>query len=85
MAYDGATTRGLNFLGLEFSDADLETTTDAIAVRASLDLPFAYVATPNVDHVVGLANDPSRRPLYDAAWLRLNDSRVLRASLSGPA
>lgn len=78
MAYDGATTRGLNFLGLEFSDADLETTTDAIAVRASLDLPFAYVATPNVDHVVGLANDPSRQPLYDAAWLRLNDSRVLR-------
>ena len=28
--------------------------------------------------VVGLANDPSRRPLYDAAWLRLNDTRVLR-------
>ena len=40
---------------------------------------FAYVATPNVDHVVGLASEPARRPLYDSAWLTLNDSRVLAA------
>ena len=78
MAFDGAACRGINFLGLQFSGVDLDTTTDAIAARASQDLPFAYVATPNVDHVVGLAQEPARRALYDRAWLLLNDSRVLR-------
>jgi exopolysaccharide biosynthesis WecB/TagA/CpsF family protein len=78
MAFDGAASRDINFLGLQFSGVDLETMTDTIAARASLRLPFAYVATPNVDHVVGLAAEPARRTLYDRAWLLLNDSRVLR-------
>lgn len=81
MAFDGAAriASTVNFLDLEFSGFDLDTATDAVAVRASLDLPFAYVATPNVDHVVGLAAEPARRALYDKAWLLLNDSRVLRS------
>lgn len=38
---------------------------------------FAYVVTPNADHLVRLARTPALRPLYDAAWLRLLDSRVV--------
>lgn len=80
MAFDAGVRSAdkVNFLDLQFSGLDLDGALDAISVRASLDLPFAYVATPNVDHVVGLANEPGRRALYDNAWLLLNDSRVLK-------
>ncbi|MBC7767331.1 MAG: WecB/TagA/CpsF family glycosyltransferase [Phycisphaerales bacterium] len=79
----------MDFLDLRFSGLDIDAAVDAAAVRASLDLPFAYVATPNVDHVVGLSNEPARRALYDRAWLLLNDSRILeklakRAGLALP-
>ena len=91
MAFDGGaiTTRGVDFLDLQFSGLCLDAAVDAVAVRASLDLPFAYVATPNVDHIVGLSNEPARRALYDRAWLLLNDSRILeklarRAALALP-
>ncbi|HYD86688.1 MAG TPA: WecB/TagA/CpsF family glycosyltransferase [Vitreimonas sp.] len=91
MAFDGGAlaTRGVDFLDLQFSGLDLDAAVDAVAARASLDLPFAYVATPNVDHVVGLSNEPARRALYDRAWLLLNDSRILerlakRAALTLP-
>jgi N-acetylglucosaminyldiphosphoundecaprenol N-acetyl-beta-D-mannosaminyltransferase len=86
MAFDGAlrATRGVNFLDLQFSGLDLDAAVDAVAARASLDARFAYVATPNVDHVVKLASEPARRPLYEAAWLLLNDSRILK-KLSGSA
>ncbi|MGD9979299.1 MAG: WecB/TagA/CpsF family glycosyltransferase [Hyphomonadaceae bacterium] len=80
MAFDaGLRTAGtVNFLDIQFSGLDLDGALDAISARASLTLPFAYVATPNVDHVVGLANEPGRRALYDNAWMLLNDSRVLK-------
>ena len=39
--------------------------------------PFAYVVTPNADHLVRLSRRPELRPLYDDAWLRLLDSRVV--------
>ncbi len=79
MAFDGSarSERDVNFLHLRFSGLDLDAAIDAVAARASLRAPFCYVATPNVDHVVGLSAEPARRPLYDAAWLLLNDSRVL--------
>ena len=79
MAFDAGVRAAdtVNFLDIHFSGLDLDGALDAISVRASLDLPFAYVATPNVDHVVGLANEPGRRALYDNAWLLLNDSRIL--------
>lgn len=81
MAFDGFArdTAGVNFLNLNFSGHDLDAATDVVTARASIDLPFAYIATPNVDHVVGLSREPGRRPLYDSAWMLLNDSRVLRA------
>lgn len=81
MAFDSG-YRGpekINFLDLDFNRIDADCALDTICARASLDLPFAYVATPNVDHVVSLASDPARRPLYDNAWLLLNDSRILGA------
>lgn len=57
---------------------DLDSAVDAVAARASIPAArFAYVATPNVDHVVGLAGEPGRKALYENAWLLLNDSRVL--------
>lgn len=81
MAFDAAarTSGTVNFLDLEFSGLDLDGALDAISARASLDMPFVYVATPNVDHVVCLANEPARRTLYSHAWLLLNDSRVLKS------
>jgi exopolysaccharide biosynthesis WecB/TagA/CpsF family protein len=81
MAFDGVlrASRAVEFLDLYFSGLDLDAALDAVSVRASLDLPFAYVTTPNVDHIVGVAAEPARRPLYDAAWLTLNDSRILRS------
>ncbi len=64
-------------LGLEFSDLDLGGATEALASRGS-DSPFAYLVTPNADHLVRLHRDPSRYgPLYrDARW-RLLDSRFV--------
>jgi N-acetylglucosaminyldiphosphoundecaprenol N-acetyl-beta-D-mannosaminyltransferase len=67
----------VNFLGLDFNQIDREGALDLIAARATLNAHFAYVATPNVDHIVKLSREPARRELYDAAWLTLNDSRIL--------
>jgi len=67
----------VNFLDFKFSALGLPAAVDMIAARASLNAPFAYVATPNVDHVVGVSREPGRCPLYDAAWMLLNDSRIL--------
>lgn len=91
MAFDGAVRKHeIDFLNLRFDALDFDAALDAIAARASLDAPFAYVTTPNVDHVVKLAKEPPRRALYERAWLTLNDSRILaglarRADLDLPA
>lgn len=79
MAFDSAPAQrgAVQFLGFAFSGCDLDAAVDAVAARASLDMPFAYVATPNVDHAVGLDAEPARQALYDHAWLTLNDSAVL--------
>ncbi|WP_298919047.1 WecB/TagA/CpsF family glycosyltransferase [uncultured Algimonas sp.] len=47
---------------------------------------FRYIVTPNVDHLVRLNREPDiYRPLYDASWLSVCDSRILEAmaKLSG--
>ena len=79
MAFDGSARaeRSVNFLHLKFSALNLDAATDAVSARASIGAPFCYVVTPNVDHVVSIAAEPARRPLYEAAWLLLNDSRIL--------
>lgn len=47
--------------------------------------PFAFVVTPNVDHLVRLSRTTSFAPLYAQAWLTVCDSRILEllASFSG--
>jgi exopolysaccharide biosynthesis WecB/TagA/CpsF family protein len=70
------------FLGLEFSRLSFEEVFEEILVRAAQD-KFSYVVTPNVDHVVKLhpkIDEPMTRAFrdaYDAAALRLCDSRIL--------
>ena len=71
------------FLGLRFDPLDTEAAL-AWLRDASADSPFAYVVTPNVDHIVRLdaagREDPTGAALwraYEGAALTLCDSRVL--------
>ena len=63
-------------LGLEFADLDVAAAARLISAR-SADAAFAYVVTPNADHLVRLSRDPSLLPLYRQALLCLLDSRVV--------
>ncbi|MDP3739911.1 MAG: WecB/TagA/CpsF family glycosyltransferase [Hyphomonadaceae bacterium] len=65
------------FLGLDFDPLGSDEAPITIAARARRMEPFAYAATPNVDHMVRLDQNPELRPLYADAWLNLCDSRVL--------
>ena len=72
------TQRRLSLFGLEFDSMGTEAAYRAVRSRAP-GAPFAYVVTPNVDHVVRLARSPRAvREAYDGAWLCINDSRVLQ-------
>lgn len=67
------------FLGVGFDRLDLDAALAWCAARAE-DAPFAYLVTPNVDHVVRLEREPADgdvRAAYAAAALCLCDSRVL--------
>ena len=65
------------FLDMPFDRFDFEAMVAWLQRRRAGD-PFAYVVTPNVDHIVQIAKNPVHlRPLYDDATLRLCDSRVL--------
>jgi exopolysaccharide biosynthesis WecB/TagA/CpsF family protein len=63
-------------LGLSFADLDAEAAAARLAERPA-GAPFRYVVTPNTDHIVRLSRDPSLWPLYEAAAVRLLDSRVI--------
>lgn len=65
------------FLGLHFDQIDARTALMHIATRTD-DAPFAYVVTPNVQHVVMADRDPGLIGDFDAAWLSLCDSRPVR-------
>ncbi|WP_371309533.1 WecB/TagA/CpsF family glycosyltransferase [Hyphomonas sp.] len=65
------------FLGLDFQPMTTAEATRFLAETASAGAPFTYVVTPNVDHRIRLEREPELRPLYDAAGLLLNDSRIL--------
>jgi N-acetylglucosaminyldiphosphoundecaprenol N-acetyl-beta-D-mannosaminyltransferase len=77
----------MDYLGLSFEQLD-ENAVIALLRSRRADLEFAYLVTPNVDHVVRLSKlereTPERRAYRLAAW-RLCDSRVLSllASLQG--
>lgn len=67
----------LSFLDLDFDPLDATMAAQAVAERARRHDGFAYVVTPNVDHIVRLEREPDLRSLYAGAWLNLCDSRVL--------
>lgn len=80
--------QSLAFLDLEFSGLSFEQVLEAVAERAG-QTRFSYIVTPNVDHLVKLrakAKQPALQAFsdaYDAAALRLCDSRIL-AGLAKP-
>ena len=65
------------FLGLAFDPIGADEAARTIAEQARSLAPLAYVATPNVDHMVRLDRKPELRSLYSDAWLNLCDSRIL--------
>lgn len=67
----------LDFLGVGFDNLPLDRVLDLLLARAANE-PFAYVVTPNVDHIVNLADDPTLAPYYRDAWLTTCDSRILQ-------
>jgi N-acetylglucosaminyldiphosphoundecaprenol N-acetyl-beta-D-mannosaminyltransferase len=75
----------VEYLGVRFDGLSQEEVINWLRNRDN-DSLFAFVVTPNVDHVVRLLNGPGefRRP-YDVADLCLCDSRVLKrlAAFSG--
>jgi N-acetylglucosaminyldiphosphoundecaprenol N-acetyl-beta-D-mannosaminyltransferase len=87
MSAPAAPDRASSFLGLRFDRLDEAAALAAVRALAGGER-FAYVVTPNVDHLVRLHRRPADRRLwaaYEGAALRLCDSRVLRslARLSG--
>ena len=67
----------VELLGLDFDCLDDQRALQAIRARAA-SAPFAYVVTPNVDHIVRLSCTRSDVwPAYRHAWMTLCDSRIL--------
>ena len=63
-------------LGLDFADLDAPAAAALIAEQPA-DAAFRYVVTPNADHLVRLARRPELAAVYEGAWLRLLDLRVV--------
>jgi exopolysaccharide biosynthesis WecB/TagA/CpsF family protein len=63
-------------LGLDFASFDVARAAGWIAKRPA-GAPFAYIVTPNADHLVRLTRDPALRAIYRGAALCLLDSRVV--------
>nr|WP_294529461.1 WecB/TagA/CpsF family glycosyltransferase [uncultured Rhodopila sp.] len=68
--------RTLSLLGLDFASLDVAGAAALIAGRPA-DAPFAYVVTPNADHLVRLEGEAGLREVYRQAALCLLDSRVV--------
>ncbi|KXU32712.1 glycosyl transferase [Sphingobium sp. 22B] len=67
----------MSFLDFDFCDLSVADALAAILERPA-GSPFAYVVTPNVDHVVRIQRRRSDLwPAYRSAWLCLCDSRIL--------
>ena len=69
----------VEFLGVKFDNIGFDGALREIGKRSNR-LPFAYVVTPNVDHLVRMhEGNPEILRLYGAAWISVCDSRVLTA------
>jgi N-acetylglucosaminyldiphosphoundecaprenol N-acetyl-beta-D-mannosaminyltransferase len=67
----------VEFIDMRFASAEADDVIAAVRRRAA-SLPFAYIVTPNVDHLVRLQRTRSDLwPSYRAAWMTLCDSRIL--------
>lgn len=81
----GSDRRRVSFCSMPFDMIDQRDVLGMLDSR-TLDHPFEYVTTPNVDHVVRTRRDEAALlPLYEDAWMTVCDSRVLAAlsSLAG--
>jgi exopolysaccharide biosynthesis WecB/TagA/CpsF family protein len=77
IAAHAAPVTGERFLSLTFHQMPLDAVLAWVAARDA-DSPFAYVVTPNVDHMVRLeAGAEPMRQAFENADLRICDSRVL--------
>ncbi len=72
----GLVMRTRTLLGLDFACLDVARAAALIASRRA-DAPFAYVVTPNADHLVRIDGDERLGEVYRVAALRLLDSRVV--------
>jgi exopolysaccharide biosynthesis WecB/TagA/CpsF family protein len=66
-----------NFLGAPFDGFNAEMVIDLLR-KSPADLPFRYIVTPNVDHVVRLKADGGLLRYYRAAWMSLCDSKPIQ-------
>ena len=66
----------VRLLGVEFAGLGPEEVQARLAARPA-SAAFAYVVTPNADHLIRLHAKPELGALYEAAALRLLDSRVV--------
>lgn len=66
------------FLGVSFDCLDRAEVMRLLRQRRAED-PFCYVVTPNVDHIVRIAGQPTALAPYHRAWLCLCDSKPVQA------
>ncbi len=67
----------IEFIDVDFTASGAGDVISALRTRDP-DAPFAYIVTPNVDHIVRLQRSRSDLwPVYRGAWMTLCDSRVL--------
>jgi exopolysaccharide biosynthesis WecB/TagA/CpsF family protein len=72
----------VKLLGVDFDDLEVSDVVK-ILLKRSPGARFAYVVTPNADHLARLRRLPQLRRVYDGAWLRLLDSQMLRRAAEG--
>lgn len=73
---DTVNDRRIALLGLGFDNINLGQAAFRLLARRA-EAPFAYVVTPNADHLQRLHSIPALRPAYEAALLCLLDSRAI--------
>jgi N-acetylglucosaminyldiphosphoundecaprenol N-acetyl-beta-D-mannosaminyltransferase len=73
---DPLTPHRVQLLGVEFDNASLQTTVEQILSRPHAAC-FAYVVTPNADHIERLRRLPSLGAVYQSAMLCLLDSQLI--------